>query len=128
LIVTTFRVAALTWGAVFLTSLGLASGWVGVAYAAGFLVPFSWMLTVSRVGRSAHQRSPADPGLESMLARRALLRTLSALILAGVGAGLIFVALRDERARAFGPPRGPSRPPAEAVPAETQQAEASDTL
>ncbi|MBO2459000.1 hypothetical protein [Actinomadura violacea] len=39
LVVTTFRVTSLTWGALAVTVLGLVPWWAGVAYAAGFLVP-----------------------------------------------------------------------------------------
>jgi hypothetical protein len=39
LAVTTIRVAALTWGALTLTLLGVSPWWVGLGYALGFLVP-----------------------------------------------------------------------------------------
>lgn len=39
LAVTTFRVAATTWGALVLAMLGLATWWTGIAYGLSFTVP-----------------------------------------------------------------------------------------
>jgi hypothetical protein len=39
LVVTTFRVTSLSWGALTVTLLGLAPWWVGAAYALAFVIP-----------------------------------------------------------------------------------------
>lgn len=94
LAVTTVRVAAVTWGAVLLAGLQLSAWSVGIAYGAAFAVPFVIMLWTHRVGRLAWSRAPVDPGLESMLARRAPIQAISAGLLISSGAlfaGLIVV-------------------------------------
>jgi len=46
---TTFRVAAITWGAFILAFLGL-SGWqIGVGYGVGFVLPLTVILWTNRV-------------------------------------------------------------------------------
>jgi hypothetical protein len=60
LAVTTFRVAAVTWGALLLTALGFASWWMGLSYGAAFVVPLLVLLVL-----------PADVRtLEARLSRR----------------------------------------------------------
>lgn len=44
LVVTTFRVAALTWGALVLALLGFATWKSGIGYALGFVVPLTILL------------------------------------------------------------------------------------
>ncbi|HMB54539.1 MAG TPA: hypothetical protein VKU40_14580 [Thermoanaerobaculia bacterium] len=85
---TTFRVAALTWGAFVLSLLGFAGWWLGLAYGLGFVIPTTWLLWSRRVGRAAAQGG-VDPGLESLLRRRPLIQFVSSLLLAAVGAALI---------------------------------------
>ena len=89
LAVTTVRVAAVTWGAVLLAGLRLSPWSVGVVYGAAFAVPFVIMLWTHRVGRLARSPAPVDPGLESMLARRAPIQTISAGLLISGGAILV---------------------------------------
>jgi hypothetical protein len=43
---TTFRVAALTWGALLFAAFGLSVWWVGVGYGLGFAIP--WLIMVCR--------------------------------------------------------------------------------
>lgn len=83
LAVTTVRVAAITWGAILLAGLGLASWSAGLGYGLGFALPFVVLLWTHRVGRVARSPAPVDPGLESMLARRRPLQALSAALLTG---------------------------------------------
>ena len=81
LIVTTFRVAAVSWGALFLAALGLLPLWAGLGYGLAFTLPFLVLLMRPRLGRSARDAAPADPGLESMLRKRAAIQGLSAALL-----------------------------------------------
>lgn len=81
LIVTTFRVAAVGWGALFLTALGLLPLWTGLGYGLAFALPFLILLMRPRLGRSSTDAAPADPGLESMLRKRAAIQGLSATLL-----------------------------------------------
>lgn len=91
LAVTTFRVSALTWGALLLAVLGIAPAWAGLGYGLGFTVPFMFLLGRHRVGRCSRADVPADPGLESLLGRRALLQGASAVALTA-GAGILVLA------------------------------------
>ena len=81
LIVTTFRVAAVGWGALFMAALGLLPLWAGLGYGLAFTLPFLVLLTRSRLGRSSMDAAPSDPGLESMLRRRAAIQGVSAALL-----------------------------------------------
>lgn len=48
LAVTTFRVAAISWGALVMVSLGLSPWWIGFGYGIGFILPLiiiMWTLT-----------------------------------------------------------------------------------
>jgi hypothetical protein len=82
LAVTTFRVAAVTWGAILLVAFGLVPWWVGIAYGAGFVIPLSILVCTHRVGRVASSPDPADSGLEAMLGRRSTVQGVSAGLLA----------------------------------------------
>ena len=93
LAVTTVRVAALTWGVLLLAALGLSAWFAGVGYGLGFAIPFIALLWKHRVGRCAYSREPVDPGLGSMLARRAAMQRVSAALLTAGGAVLIALAL-----------------------------------
>jgi len=88
LLVTTFRVAAITWAALYLAALGLSPWWVGIAYGVGFLVPFMVLLIRPQLGRAARARTSSDPGLEAMLRMRSRVQGLSALLLTVTALGL----------------------------------------
>jgi hypothetical protein len=75
LAVTTFRVAALTWAALLLTFLGLASWQVGFAYALAFVIP----ITVIFNGQPLASRSSTS--LEGLLDKRAMLQGISSITL-----------------------------------------------
>ena len=79
LVVTTFRVAAVSWGALFLSVLGLSHGWTGISYGLGFAIPFLFLILRPRLGRAS--RSAEEPGLEAMLRKRPMLQAVSATLL-----------------------------------------------
>jgi hypothetical protein len=81
LMVTTFRVAAVGWGALFLAALGLLPLWAGLGYGLAYALPFLGLLMRPRLGRSSRSAAPDDPGLESMLRKRAPIQGLSAALL-----------------------------------------------
>jgi hypothetical protein len=78
-VVTTFRVAAITWGALSMAALGLAPWWIGIAYGLGFTVPLLFILIT---------REPDSDSLQRLLAKRSLLQSCSAIALA-TGSALI---------------------------------------
>lgn len=86
LVVTTFRVAAVSWGALMLAGLNLSPTWIGVAYALGFLVPFIVLTLRTRLGRAARAGVAMDPGLESMLRLRSFMQGTSAAMLVATAA------------------------------------------
>jgi hypothetical protein len=92
LVVTTFRVAAVSWGALMLAGLNLSPRWVGAAYALGFLVPFTVLTLRTRLGSAARAGVAMDPGLESMLRLRSFMQGTSAALLA-VTAALFAISL-----------------------------------
>ena len=94
LVVTTFRVAAISWGALLFAAIGFAPRWSGVAYGLGFTLPFLLLLFRPQLGRAAQGADHADPGLESLLGKRALMQRLSAVLLIGSGVVLFATILR----------------------------------
>lgn len=92
LAVTTFRVAAVTWGALLLAGLGLTVRWAGLAYGLGHAVPSLYLLFRHRVGRCARDPGPADPGLAEMVSRRTGAQAASAALLVGAS-GLLILEL-----------------------------------
>lgn len=89
LAVTTFRVAAATWGAIMLTVLGL-SGWqTGIAYGIAFAIPITILMWTHKAGRMAVTLEPGDPGLGELLAMRPAWQAKSAVLLA---AGAVVLA------------------------------------
>lgn len=93
LVVTTFRVAAVSWGALCMAALGLSPQWAGASYGLAFTLPFLALVSRPRLGRASSGRAAADPGLESMLRKRPAIQGLSALLLAASGAMLIGVSM-----------------------------------
>jgi hypothetical protein len=85
LLVTTFRVAAVSWGALLLTALGLARAWTGISYGLGFAIPFLFLVFRPRLGRASRSAAPEEPGLAAMLGRRPLLQWTSAALLSASG-------------------------------------------
>jgi hypothetical protein len=93
LVVTTFRVAAVSWAALLLAALGLAPSGVGLAYGLGFTLPFAALIYRPALGRAAREGGAADPGLERLLARRGTAQAASAALLALAAALLAAEAL-----------------------------------
>lgn len=93
LVVTTFRVAAVSWGALLLAALGLSPQWTGLGYGFGFTLPFLILASRPVLGSARRDSAPADPGLESMLGKRAAIQALSAVLLATSGAILIVASM-----------------------------------
>lgn len=85
LAVTTFRVAALTWGALLFAFLGLAPRWIGIAYGVGFVAPVMALIWSPRIGRASRAPEPMDPGLEALLRQRPLIQRFSMALLTAVG-------------------------------------------
>lgn len=79
LAVTTFRVGAVTWGALVLTVLGFTSWWSGVVYGVAFTLPLLVFLTTEQSGER----------LVGLLQRRPVVQTASAILL--VTAGVLLV-------------------------------------
>jgi hypothetical protein len=81
LAITTFRVAAATWGAILLTVLGF-SGWqTGIAYGIAFTIPLTVLMWTHRSGRLANTQTPGDPGLGELLGLSRTWQAKSALLL-----------------------------------------------
>lgn len=83
LVVTTFRVAAVSWAALYLAALDLVPGWVGLAYGVGFILPFMVLTLRPGLGQAARRGGSTDPGLEAMLRLRSRMQIISALLLTG---------------------------------------------
>jgi hypothetical protein len=75
LAVTTFRVGAVTWGALVLTVLGFTSWWSGVVYGVAFTLPLLVFLTTEQSGER----------LVGLLQRRSVVQTASAVLLVTAG-------------------------------------------
>jgi hypothetical protein len=86
LAITTFRVAAVTWGAFLVAFLCLSEWWIGIGYGLGFVVPFTILVWTHRVGRMSISEAPDDPGLEALLDKRPAMQLGSAslMVLGGV--------------------------------------------
>lgn len=85
LAVTTFRVGALTWGALTLVIFGMTAWWVGVGYSLAFVVPL--LILILTQGSNPIRR------LEAMILSRSEVQKVSALILACTGLILIIKPL-----------------------------------
>ena len=85
LAVTTFRVAAVTWGALLLTFFGFGSWKTGLAYALAFVIPIVLVLN----GQHAERRS--SKSLEALLHKRTVLQCVSFIVLFSAGVFLLIV-------------------------------------
>jgi hypothetical protein len=81
LAVTTFRVAAITWGALLMAALGLSPWWVGLGYGVGFVLPFVILLLTSTSNSRSNAQAAFGSKLEGLLKKRALLQSVSAAVL-----------------------------------------------
>jgi hypothetical protein len=85
LAVTTFRVSAATWGALFLTFLGFGTWWVGVFYGISFIVPLMAFICWGPVGEASVQPEHIDPGLDRLIASRPFAQSIAACLLSAGG-------------------------------------------
>ncbi len=89
---TTFRVAAVGWGAVILVAMHPeVATFAGLGYGLGFALPFLALVTAWRLGIVRDQGEMPRRVLESMLAQRRRLQTASAIMLWVTGAGMLSV-------------------------------------
>lgn len=89
LAVTTFRVAAITWGALLMAALGLSPWWVGLGYGVGFVLPFVILLLTGTSNSRSEAQAAFGSKLEELLKKRALLQSMSATML--LTAALLFL-------------------------------------
>jgi hypothetical protein len=80
IVVTTFRVAAITWAALSMAALGLSPWWTGLAYGLGFTLPMLVLLVT---------RTPDSQSLRRALGTRPLLQSCSAIALVAGAAYLL---------------------------------------
>ena len=80
LAVTTFRVAAITWGALLMAVLGLSPWWVGLGYGVGFVLPFV-ILLLTTIPKVPNAQAAFGSKLEGLLKKRAFLQSMSAAVL-----------------------------------------------
>ncbi len=93
LAITTFRVAAATWGAILLTVLGLTGWQTGVAYGLAFTIPVTILMWTHRSGRMTSADETGDAGLAELLNRSTVWQGNSAVLLVVGGLMLVFEAL-----------------------------------
>jgi hypothetical protein len=89
LAVTTIRVAAITWGALAMTVLGVSSWWAGFGYGIGFLVP----VVASILAQSPSEQPTPGPSLglrlQGQLASRGQAQLASAVLMLAAAAVLL---------------------------------------
>ncbi|MEK6280406.1 MAG: hypothetical protein AABN95_08650 [Acidobacteriota bacterium] len=98
LIVTTFRVGAITWGALALTGLGFTSWWTGLAYGVAFTIPLLILILKQPSGDSSTAQTSVGPRLEQLLTKRPIVQLASAIALL---AGAVFLLRFFSTTRAF---------------------------
>lgn len=89
LAVTTIRVAAITWGALVMTGLGLSSWWIGLGYAFGFVVPLLILLLTQTPDHLSNAQTSFGFRMEGLLKKRAIVQSGSAGVLLVAGAVLL---------------------------------------
>lgn len=89
LAVTTFRVAAITWGALVMAGLGLSMWWTGVGYGLGFSIPLLLSISMQTPDSPSDVRTSLGSRLEGMLGKRAVIQLGSAVLLFSAGAVLL---------------------------------------
>lgn len=89
LAVTTFRVAAITWGALAMASLGLSSWWIGFGYGLGFVVPLLILILMQASGARSDAQGSLGSMLERLLRKRMVVQLGSAVLLFIAGTVLL---------------------------------------
>jgi hypothetical protein len=88
LVITTFRVGAITWGALILTGLGFSSVWVGLGYGLAFTVPLVVLILKQPSADPPGAQNSIGPGLDRLLTNRPFVQLASAIALL-TSAGLL---------------------------------------
>ncbi len=94
LAVTTFRVAAVTWGALVMTGLGLASWTTGLAYWFGFVVPLVIMILCQGSLMPSNKQASFGGSMEWLLGKRVLMQLGSSVVLFAAAATLLVRVIR----------------------------------
>lgn len=89
LAVTTFRVAAITWGALVMTCLGLSSWWIGLGYGVGFVLPLLISILTQTPDRASNPQDSFGLRMEGLMGKRAIIQSGSAVVLFIAGAVLL---------------------------------------
>lgn len=89
LAVTTFRVAAVTWGALVMTVLGLASWTTGFGYWFGFVVPLIIMILCQGSLTPSNKQASFGGSMERLLEKRVLVQLGSSVVLFAAAATLL---------------------------------------
>lgn len=85
LAVTTFRVGAITWGALITAGLGFAPWWIGFGYGIAFVLPMVALLLISGDTSRAGQPGSLGLRLETLILSRPIVQVSSAVILVLTG-------------------------------------------
>jgi hypothetical protein len=93
MVVTTIRVAAVSWAALYLALLDFSPVWTGLAYGLGFIAPFYLLVFRPQLGRAARGENGADAGLEALLRMRPAMQGSSAVLLLA-SAGILLASWR----------------------------------
>lgn len=89
LAVTTFRVAAITWGALVMAGLGLSSWLIGFGYGLGFLLPLLISILTQPSDAGSGSQSSVGLRLQGLLGKRVVVQCVSAVVLFVAGAILL---------------------------------------
>lgn len=81
LAVTTFRVGAITWGALIMAGLGFAPWWIGFGYGVAFVLPLVALLLLPDSRSKAGSPGSLGLRLETLLVKRPIVQFSSAVIL-----------------------------------------------
>jgi hypothetical protein len=89
LTVTTFRVGAITWGALVITGLGLSPWWIGFGYGLAFIFPLFILILTRSCDASVGSANTLASKLNRQIKQRPLVQSGSAIGLLAVAIFLI---------------------------------------